>query len=318
MYHLFNILFDDNTKEENLLFYKLEKNNNTNEYESVLFTNYGFKPIGSFLFDFINSDFKSKEVFYKFVTTYCFEALYFEYYPYQLCFPGMKYSITEKTYVELLKIFFQTYCKEFCIYSDILFDLINTKGRLDFISFIDKIPTIKMQACEYEKYNNIDIKSYLKNIELNFDYKNHFHCNYDNTEYAYSTNSSISLLFLCMWKLTKLDNVVYKCQNCGRYFIPDYKYDVRYCNYVFSDNKTCRELAPQIEYKKKLKNEPVFKKYRTFYQTLQKNASLYGGKHIIRYEDFKKEGRIMKRALKEGTMTLERFNNWLNSKKIRH
>lgn len=82
--------------------------------------------------------------------------------------------------------------------------------------------------------------------------------------------------------------------------------------------KTCRELAPQIEYKKNLKNEPVFKKYRTFYQTLQKNASLYGGKHIIRYEDFKKEGRIMKRALKEGTMTLERFNNWLNSKKIRH
>ena len=149
----------------------------------------------------------------------------------------MKYSITEKTYVELLKIFFQTYYKEFCIYSDILFDLINTKGRLDFISFIDKIPTIKMQAYEYEKYNNIDIKSYLKNIELNFDYKNYFNCNYGNAEYAYSTNSFVSLLFLCMWKLTKLDNVVYKCQNCGRYFIPDYKYDVKYCNYIFSDNK---------------------------------------------------------------------------------
>lgn len=317
MYHLFNIIFDDNTKEENLSFYKLEKNNNTNEYESVLFTNYGFKPIGSFLFNFINSDFKSKEAFYKFVNTYCFEALYFDYYPYQLCFPGIKYSITEKNYEDLLNIFFQTYSKEFCIYSDILFDLINTKDRLDFISFIDKIPTIKMQACEYEKYNNIDIKSYLKNIELNFDYKNHFNCNYDNAEYAYSTNSFISLLFLCMWKLTKLDNVVYKCQNCGRYFIPDYKYDVKYCNYIFSDNKTCRELAPQLEYKKKLKNEPILKKYRTFYQTLQKNASLYGGKHIIRYEDFKKEGRIMKQALKEGSISKEKFSKWIDSKKIR-
>ena len=98
MYHLFNIIFDDNTKKENLSFYKLEKNNNTNEYESVLFTNYGFKPIGSFLFNFINSDFKSKEAFYKFVITYWFEALYFVYYPYKLFFPCIKYCIIEKSY----------------------------------------------------------------------------------------------------------------------------------------------------------------------------------------------------------------------------
>ena len=38
---------------------------------------------------------------------------------------------------------------------------------------------------------------------------------------------------------------------------------------------------------------------------------------IIKYEDFKKEGRIMKRALKEGTITPEKFNDWIDSKKIK-
>ena len=63
----------------------------------------------------------------------------------------------------------------------------------------------------------------------------------------------------------------------------------KYCNNIYSDNKTCREIAAQIQYKKKLEAKPVLKKCRTFYQTLQKNASLYGGKHIERYENFKKE-----------------------------
>ena len=50
---------------------------------------------------------------------------------------------------------------------------------------------------------------------------------------------------------------------------------------------------------------------------LQKNASLYGGKHITRYENFKKEARIMKKALKEGTITPEKFNSWIDNKKIK-
>lgn len=67
-----------------------------------------------------------------------------------------------------------------------------------------------------------------------------------------------------------MNNVVYVCKNCGKYFIPDFQYNSKYCNNIYAYNKTCREIAAQIQYKKKLDAEPVLKKCRTFYQTLQK------------------------------------------------
>ena len=57
MYHLFNVLFDDSTKEEKLFFYKLIQDQHTKEYASVLVTDYSSKAIGSFLFDFVSQDF---------------------------------------------------------------------------------------------------------------------------------------------------------------------------------------------------------------------------------------------------------------------
>lgn len=176
---------------------------------------------------------------------------------------------------------------------------------------------IKLKPYEYEKYNNVNIKEHLKNISINFDYKNWLNCNYKNIEVAYETDSFFSILYLFMWKLTKLNNVVYVCKNCGKYFIPDFQYNSKYCNNIYAYNKTCREIAAQIQYKKKLDAEPVLKKCRTFYQTLQKNASLYGGKHIERYENFKKESKVMKKALEDGNITVEDFSNWIDSKKIR-
>ena len=63
MYHLFNVLFDDSTKEEKLFFYKLIQNQDTKEYASVLVTDYPSKAIGSFLFDFVSLDFSCGKLF---------------------------------------------------------------------------------------------------------------------------------------------------------------------------------------------------------------------------------------------------------------
>lgn len=82
MYHLFNVLFDDSTKEEKIFFYKLIQDQNTKEYTSTLITDYATKTIGSFLFDFVSQDFSCKENFCEFVSNYCFEALLYAYYPY--------------------------------------------------------------------------------------------------------------------------------------------------------------------------------------------------------------------------------------------
>ena len=317
MYHLFNVLFDDSTKEEKLFFYKLIQDQHTKEYASVLVTDYPSKAIGSFLFDFVSLDFSCRKTFCEFVSNYCFEALLYAYYPYRLRNPDYSFVINEEDYNDLLNMFFNEYSKDFCYYKQELYDLINTKDRLDFFSYIDKTEPVKMKPYEYEKYNNVNIKEHLKNISINFDYKNWLNCNYKNIEFAYETDSFFSILYLFMWKLTKLNNVVYVCKNCGKYFIPDFQYNSKYCNNIYAYNKTCREIAAQIQYKKKLDAEPVLKKCRTFYQTLQKNASLYGGKHIERYENFKKESKVMKKALEDGNITVEDFSNWIDSKKIR-
>ncbi len=317
MYHLFNVLFDDSTKEEKLFFYKLIQDQHTKEYASVLVTGYPSKAIGSFLFDFVSQDFSCKENFCEFVSNYCFEALLYAYYPYRLRDPYYSFVISEKDYNDLLNMFFNEYSKDFCYYKQELYDLINTKDRLDFFSYIDKTEPVKMKPYEYEKYNNVNIKEHLKNIRINFDYRKILNCNYKNIEFTYETDNFYSLLYLFMWRLTKLNNVVYVCKNCGKYFIPDFQYNSKYCNNIYAYNKTCREIAAQIQYKKKLDAEPVLKKCRTFYQTLQKNASLYGGKHIDRYENFKKESKVMKKAFEDGNITIEEFSNWIDSKKIR-
>ena len=317
MYHLFNVLFDDSTKEEKIFFYKLVKEKNTKDYVSVLITNYESKTIGSFLFNFINKDFSCKKTFCEFVTNYCFEALYYNYFPYQIRPPCVPFVISENHYNDLVNRFYDTYSKQFCYYRDELYDLINTKDHLDFFSYLDKTEPIKMKPYEYEKYNNVNIKEHLKNIKINFDYRNLLHCDYKNIEFTYETNNFYSMLYLLMWKLTKLNNVVYVCKNCGKYFIPDFQYNSKYCNNIYSENKTCKEIAAQIQYKKKLESKPVLKKCRTFYQTLQKNASLYGGKHIERYEKFKKESKIIKKALEDGNISVKKFNDWIESKKLK-
>lgn len=317
MYHLFNVLFDDSAKEEKVFFYKLIQDQHTKEYASVLVTDYPSKAIGSFLFDFVSLDFSCRKTFCEFVSNYCFEALLYAYYPYRLRNPDYSFVINEEDYNDLLNMFFNEYSKDFCYYKQELYDLINTKDRLDFFSYIDKTEPVKMKPYEYEKYNNVNIKEHLKNIRINFDYRKILNCNYKNIEFTYETDNFYSLLYLFMWRLTKLNNVVYVCKNCGKYFIPDFQYNSKYCNNIYAYNKTCREIAAQIQYKKKLYAEPVLKKCRTFYQTLQKNASLYGGKHIDRYENFKKESKVMKKAFEDGNITIEEFSNWIDSKKIR-
>lgn len=246
MYQLFNVLFDDNTKEEKIFFYKLIQDQDTKEYASVLVTDYPSKAIGSFLFDFVSQNFSCRKTFCEFVSNYCFEALLYAYYPYRLRDPYYSFVISVKDYNDLSNMFFNAYSKKFCYYKEELYSLINTKDRLDFFSYIDKTKPVKMKPYEYEKYNNVNIKEHLKNISMNFDYKDWLNCNYKNIEFAYETDNFFSILYLFMWKLTKLNNVVYVCKNCGKYFIPDFQYNSKYCNNIYSDNKTCREIAAQI------------------------------------------------------------------------
>lgn len=326
MHQFFSIIFDDKTKEQIISYYKLEENNNS--YISTLLESPQIEYLGNFLFNFIEINFENKLEFNKFVSTYCFESLYYMTYPNQYPIKNINMKISKEEYIEFLELFYTSYSNEFCLYRDILYDFINLKERLDYFCSYEKSYNYKnfenslynfknLKSSDYKKYLNIDLKRYLININLDFNFTLFQKLNTNNYEYAFNTNNLYSFLFIIAWKLSKLDYIILKCQNCGKYFIPDSKHETKYCNFMFCNNKTCRELGAQLNYKKKLNNDPVLRKCRTFYQSLQKNASIYGGNYTTRYENFKKELPIMKQSLKEGNISVTQFNEWLKSKKIR-
>lgn len=54
-----------------------------------------------------------------------------------------------------------------------------------------------------------------------------------------------------------------RCQNCGKYFVPESRSDEIYCNNIFKGNRTCR----QIGYENKINGDEVLREYRKIYKT---------------------------------------------------
>ena len=53
-----------------------------------------------------------------------------------------------------------------------------------------------------------------------------------------------------------------KCQNCGKLFFPHSRSDEIYCNYIFKNGKTCKELG----YEMKVAADQIMKEYRRIYK----------------------------------------------------
>lgn len=99
-------------------FYKLIQDQNTEEYASVLVTDYPPKAIGNFLFNFVTQDFLCKKTFCEFVSNYCFKALLYAYYPYRLRNPDYSFVINEEDYNDMLNMFFNEYSRAFYYYKE--------------------------------------------------------------------------------------------------------------------------------------------------------------------------------------------------------
>ena len=99
------------------------------------------------------------------------------------------------------------------------------------------------------------------------------------------------------------------CKNCGKYFIPKNKSNEKYCNNIFENGKTCKELS----YKLKLSNDEVEKVYRNSYKT--QNAKKQRNSHIKnidkKFKNWSIKAKEQKNLCKNGTITIETFKKWL-------
>ena len=111
------------------------------------------------------------------------------------------------------------------------------------------------------------------------------------------------------------------CANCGRLFIPANRSDEIYCSNEAPDDKkhrTCREVGAWISHKNKIakdETEAAFRrKYQYFNVAYNRHKGTEEGKALSeRRERFKREGREMRKKLKEGLMTSDQFLEWINS-----
>ncbi len=76
-----------------------------------------------------------------------------------------------------------------------------------------------------------------------------------------------SILFLSAYYFSVLyfieNNIPIKiCKNCGKYFVPENRNSSIYCNRIYKDKKTCKEIGANIAYNEKLRKDEVNALYR--------------------------------------------------------
>ena len=124
---------------------------------------------------------------------------------------------------------------------------------------------------------------------------------YHNIPYAFTSNHVISILCIEFREFVSYPkNIIRKCKNCGKYFIPENLKATKYCNNIFENGKTCREIGKEKSYKNNLKSDKLLELYRKRYMSLASNNSHYHTENSkIKFEKYKSEGiKIKEKYLK--------------------
>lgn len=169
--------------------------------------------------------------------------------------------------------------------------------------------------------NDINITGLISNLSLEFTFIPYFLCgvnllNY-NIPYCFSTSNIIDIFVIELKEfLTDKRHIIKQCKNCGKYFIPKNLRDIKYCDNIFKDNKTCKQIGKEISYKNSLKEDKLLDMYRKRYLSLASSVSHYGtNKAIARFEKYKKDGAIMKKKYLEKKISGEEFEKWIKNRK---
>ena len=137
--------------------------------------------------------------------------------------------------------------------------------------------------------------------------------NFQIKNYMYSFSSLLSAYYFCVLYFVENNIPIKICKNCGRYFIPENRVSSVYCNRIFENNKTCKEVGANNAYNEKLKKDEVNLLYR---KTLSAKKMLANRNpdipmYLEKYEAWKSEANQFKQDIKSGKKTQEQFKEWL-------
>jgi DNA-directed RNA polymerase subunit M/transcription elongation factor TFIIS len=124
---------------------------------------------------------------------------------------------------------------------------------------------------------------------------------------AYQFEKFHELIFWGIIKIIKAGLPIKECRNCHKVFIPQKRSDEIYCDYIYSNSRTCK----QVGYENK---DEFTKAYRTAYKTKNaaKNRNIKNNPNAEK--NFRKwvyEARLKLEDGREGKISLEDFKGWL-------
>ena len=129
------------------------------------------------------------------------------------------------------------------------------------------------------------------------------------------TQNIYTVFYISLYNLVINNNeLIRQCKNCHRYFLTT-KSNTFFCDNIYYEGKTCKEVGNQLQQKQKEDENPVYGKYRKKFANkatlLKRNPDIYSKED---YDNWKKEAQQYIQNIKKGIQTEEEFDKWLDKK----
>ena len=282
--------------------------------------------IGEQLCDFLNTDFSSKESINEFIKKYSITFFF------NIDKNRYKETVLSKEgYDNTLKKVFSDYEYDINrfhngLITDILYiynmnDLAELEELTPYQRFFSMVNSDRFsQAVKYfdKEKTKIDFSAF----EWISEY--HFNAREDVTQklakkdivdapFFYECEDIIQALIIELSVLAHNNIEIKKCKNCGKYFVPGSRSDELFCDNIFENNKTCKEIGYFKVKQKAIHENEVLRMYRNVYQKLllrvRRNPD---NVQYARDFEFFKDDNIKKRnALERNKITEEEYLEWL-------
>lgn len=316
------LYLNESLKEEQILVPMLDFGiNDEGDYEYITKVFEQPQDIGGTLLDFIQKD--SKDIAYFVFKFYGFHTLLTDEERKEI------FNLNPHENKKLEDIFAKLYSKhqkEFEGYKRQIIDIIeyclfNEREELKDLKPIENLH-IFIHSNSIDKYPILKHNNFSKVIKLNkstprMDENELIETlkDKDNNRYGiqeiYEIDNFYNLLFLELYFILQEKTYLKKCKNCGKYFLTNNS-AVIYCNNIFEDDKTCREIGASKVFVKNLEKDEAYNLYRKVYKKKQALAKAKGGTFEIEYNLFKAQGKDKKNAYKLEEITKEDFIRWLD------
>lgn len=321
------IIFDFKNSKEYLSNYKLESIND----KKIIVKNAPPKrqDLGTFLLDFMDTDFDDHIDLYLFVKKYLFIHL-LTIYDNTIITDINNYHIEIKKdkAQDFIDWIYNTYSVDFSMIQINLERVFRNKYYDDILKITDILSDEydKIDELANNEKNYYAINTLLANnntTKINYDLNTFFINNIPeniSTNYTFSSDTVDNFLYCIVKELiSNVKNIKFECcRNCGCWFINTNNKEQKYCDLIFENNMTCNEIAKNERASKNEKDDIYLQKCRKRYKNLHKQVSIGASEKVEKlFEFFKEEYPIYQEKYKEGFITGEELLEWLECLKIR-